>query len=61
MKKKVRDLTLFELEKICFQMSGHCSECPLQSNRSKKCWKDVPPIQVINNQWICNKEIEVEE
>ena len=55
MKKKIKDLTKKEAEKICGKSTG-CDECPLDIRSWNFCMKNV-----IYNKELLEKEVEVEE
>ena len=54
-KKKIKDLTMKEAEKICDNSRG-CDECPLDVCNCSYCMKNV-----IENKELLEKEVEVEE
>lgn len=57
-KKKIKDLTIEETEKICSKYD--CRKCPLSLNQYKNCMKNV--IYNLNNfKEYLEKEIEVED
>lgn len=54
MKKKIKDLTMKEAEKICGNSTG-CDICPLDVPSCSYCMKNV-----IENKELLEKEVEVE-
>lgn len=56
MKKKIKDLTVEEVEKICDKQTD-CDNCPLDIPSCRICMKDI----TIYNIGFLEKEIEVEE
>jgi len=60
MKKKIGDLTLTELNKICWNKEN-CSECPLGRAVSKTYYDCKADFTDKSNQQYLDQEIEVEE